>query len=446
MLFVVFIAGYTIFNLSHWRDQGRIIAWDVISYYGYLPAAFIYGDATLQKPGEGFEKVKHLIWYTETAEGHKVFKTSMGMAMLYAPFFAIAHLWANITEEDPSGYSPPYKFAICMSSLFALLIGLIFLRKVLRGFFSANVTALTILLIALGTNLYFYTVLGVGMPHLYLFCLLSVELYLLLKWYDNPTYAVSLGIGLIGGLMVLIRPTMIIVILLAILIKVNDLDSLKSRLMFFVKNPKPVLVIIVAGFIVWIPQFLYWKAASGSYLFYSYTDEGFFFTDPQLLNALIGFRKGWLIYTPIMLFGLIGIGLMARTRHSLALSLLVPVALYFYIATCWWDWWYGGSFGYRAMIDLYPLMAIGLAYSLQYLFKLKVVIKRIGIAVLSLMLVLSLFQTRQAHEGLMHHDSMTAKAYLAIFGKLKPTITSKEIAPLLDPPNYEAAKKGFRDQ
>lgn len=56
-----------------------------------------------------------------------------------------------------------------------------------------------------------------------------------------------------------------------------------------------------------------------------------------------------------------------------------------------------------------------------------------------------LFQTRQAHEGLLHHDSMTKAAYFKILFKLQSQITREEVKPYLKTPDYESAKKGNRD-
>ena len=77
VILLVIISTYTIFNLKHWNTESRIIAWDVISYYGYLPAAFIYDDVTLQNTNEAFNNYDHTFWYHQTESGSKVFKTSM---------------------------------------------------------------------------------------------------------------------------------------------------------------------------------------------------------------------------------------------------------------------------------------------------------------------------------------------------------------------------------
>ena len=45
---------------------------------------------------------------------------------------------------------------------------------------------------------------------------------------------------------------------------------------------------------------LYWKHIMGTFFFYSYDQEGFFFGNSHVLDGLLSYRKGWFIYTPIM--------------------------------------------------------------------------------------------------------------------------------------------------
>ena len=441
-----FISTYTVFNQKHWKKENRVIVSDIVDYYGYLPATFIYGDVTLVHPNSKINTYSPTLWYHTTPEGKKVFKTSMGMAMLYSPFFFIAHIYANYTDVVPDGYSTPYKFAICMSSLFYFLIGLIFLAKTLRLFFSKNITAITLLLIVLGTNLFYYTVIAIGMPHTYLFCLVSMLTYVMLRFYEKPTIINSLLIGLLSGLVVLIRPSMIVFVFFALLVNITSLADLKNRLTFCISNFRFILLLLFIAFIVWLPQFYYWKIASGNYLFYSYTDEGFFFNDPQLFNSLFSFRKGWLIYTPLMVFSIVGLMIMLKNKNKLSLAILVTVSSYIYINSSWWCWWFGGSFGQRPMIDVYPLLAIGLAYFITFISDKNKVVKTVSATLLVAISGLNLFQTRQAHEGILHHDSMTKEAYIKIAFKLQNQISREEVAPFLNPPDYEAAKKGDRDQ
>ncbi|MBW6484497.1 MAG: hypothetical protein K0B10_15765 [Vicingaceae bacterium] len=50
VLILFSITIYTVFNLKHWKKENRVIVSDVVDYYGYLPATFIYGDVTLTNP------------------------------------------------------------------------------------------------------------------------------------------------------------------------------------------------------------------------------------------------------------------------------------------------------------------------------------------------------------------------------------------------------------
>lgn len=446
ILLLILISTYTIFNLKHWNKADRIIAWDVVGYYAYLPATFIYGDVTLENPNEKFDEYQHIFWHHKNEDGKKVFKTSMGMSILYSPFFFASHFYALITDKIASGYSPPYKFGIAMSSLFYLLIGFIYLRKLLREYFSANIVVLTLLLIGLGTNLYYYVVISVGMPHNYLFCLLSIALYCVFIWYKKPTLKLSIVLGLLFGLMILVRPTMILVLLFPLFFNINNINQLKGRVLFFKSHILKVLIIFLFAFIIWIPQFIYWKIATGNYIYYSYSAEGFFFNNPQVVNLLFSFRNGWLLYTPIMVFSLVGLIYLIKKKDKLAFALSITIVSYVYVMSCWWTWWFGGSFGSRTMIDMFPLLAFGLAYFIQEIYKLSQVYKISMLTVMFLLLGFNLFQTRQAHEGLLHHDSMTKEAYFKILFKLQKQITREEIKPFLKEPDYKAAIKGNRNQ
>lgn len=446
ILLLTIVTTYTIFNLKHWNKEGRVIAWDVIDYYGYLPATFIYGDVTLETPNTKFNEYEHTFWYRELEGNKKVFKMTMGMAILYSPFFFASHVYALSSDCVANGYSFPYKFGLCISSLFYFLIGLVYLRKVLQQYFTENIVALTLFFIGLGTNLYFYVVLGVGMTHSYLFALLSMWLYFVIKWYNHPKFKIAVLLGLLSGLMILVRPTMILILLFGLLINITSIKQMKERMLFFKSNLFQILCIAIFAFIVWIPQLLYWKTVTGSFLYNSYQNQGlFYFNDPQFFNCLFSFRNGWLTYTPIMAFAIIGLIALVRKKHKVGLAALLTIAVYFYVMSSWWVWWFGGSFGFRSMIEVYPLLAFGMAYIIQLIITKSKTIKITGLSILFLLLAFNLFQTRQAHEGLIHHDSMTKESYFKILFKTQKQITREEVKPFLKTPDYEAALKGDRD-
>ncbi|MBK6283997.1 MAG: hypothetical protein IPF54_16285 [Draconibacterium sp.] len=98
-----------------------------------------------------------LFWPEPLPDGNKVIKTSMGMSILYSPFFFISHGIAKITGERANGYTWIYKAGLLLSAVVYLLIGLLFLRRILISYFTDQITTLTIITIVLGTNLLNYS-------------------------------------------------------------------------------------------------------------------------------------------------------------------------------------------------------------------------------------------------------------------------------------------------
>ena len=148
------------------------------------------------------------------------------------------------------------------------------------------------------------------MPHAYLFALYALILYLTDNFYraDRRRELYAAAIGILSGLAVITRPTEIICVLIPLLWGVKGMDSLKERFVFFLNNRRFAVIYILAAFIAAFPQLLYWKIYAGHWLFFSYhgEDKTFNFIKPHLFNVLISYRKGWLMYTPVMILSLLG--------------------------------------------------------------------------------------------------------------------------------------------
>jgi len=414
---------------------------DVTSYYAYLPATFIYHDIKLEQSEYKIGENTWLFWPQVTKEGQKVIKTTMGLSMLYAPFFFIGHWIAPLLNEAQNGYSMPYQFCILLSALFYLLLGLHFLRKLLLLYFSDGIAALCIITVYLGTNLLWYSTLDGLMSHGYIFSLLLVFIYQVLKWHREPSLKRAIAIGLLGGLLTLIRPTMVLCYLIFLLFGVFSKETFFQKLRLLQANVKGLLLIGAFSFLVIIPQLLYWHYVTGHWLFFSYEGERFYFDRPHLLEGLFGFRKGWLLYTPIMLFAVVGLFFLRKRLASFFLPVLAVLFLSVYILLSWWAWWYGGGFGLRAFVDFYGLFVLPIACFYQYVAEQGKRLLKYGIMVAGSYLVyLNLFQTWQYYKELIHFDSMTKEAYLLGF---RATYSTIEWYEALDAPDYERAKQGL---
>jgi len=439
VLISVTFAIWHVYNIGSWKIPERVIAWDVISYYSYLPAAFIYHDVTLKFIDKGKPYPEVLFWPNRTSENQYVIKTSLGMSYLYAPFFFLAHATIGLTGQNPSGFSPHYKYFLVLSGIFFYLVGLLVLRKILLRYFSEFITAFVLLTIALATNLFYYGSTEATMPHVYLFALTNIFILVTIRWYESPGYLKIILLGILTGLISVIRPTNIIIILFFVLWDIRTWKDLNNRLLLFGKYFHHFIIIGVITFIIWIPQFLYWKTVTGHWLFFSYIGEKFYFLQPQVLNGLFSFRKGWLLYTPAMIFAIAGIPVLWHRRKEFFWPVLILLILHVYLIYSWWCWWYGGSLGSRPMIDIYGPLAVSIATFLQWALERK---KWVRFAIFTVFL-LTCFKggllNIQYYYGTIHWDGMTSKAYIKSFFRIK---YYNEINDLIKVPDYEAAKKG----
>ena len=103
----VFLAGaiwlVTLLGSEKWQDSNSIKD-DVISYYSYLPALFIYQDISFGFTGVLPEKRTTKIWLN-TDSG--IPKMTIGLSVMYSPFFLMAHGYSKMFGI-PNGYSAPY--------------------------------------------------------------------------------------------------------------------------------------------------------------------------------------------------------------------------------------------------------------------------------------------------------------------------------------------------
>lgn len=442
-ILIVVLACLTIdMGFKNWEKQQRVIEWDIHSYYAYLPAGWIYKDIHLTKSDYRFDEHYWLFWPNQTKEGKNVIKTTMGMAILYAPFFVVAHTITNLSDYPENGISEPYKFLLLMSTLFYLFVGLDFLKKILEHYkFSDLHTSVTILLIGLGTNLTAYASQSAPMSHVYSFCLFAAFIYYTIKWHESQTLKNTLIIGFLIGIISLIRPSNIIIMLFFTLYNITGLYDFKERILLFKKTFPLLLLMLFAFFIVWVPQFIYWKISSGSYFYYSYPDERFFFNDPKIMKGLFGFRKGWLIYTPMMMFALAGIFALKGTLKKIQLPIVLFFIVNIYITFSWWCWWYGGSFGQRGLIESYALLAIPFASFVKYVSEKRWYYNAVFYCTAMFFIWLNLFQTLQFENMSLHYDGMTRVLYFKQFGKLDKIDDFASYVSSLD---YEEAKKGKR--
>lgn len=438
---IILIASITS-GIDHKQwNKNEVINNDACIYYAYLPAFFIYHDLTFafqKNLPAGFEG---RIWTLNAPNGSQVLKMSSGNAICWLPFFCLAHLYATLSNNyQADGYSMPYSVSIFIATLFYLSLGLFFLGRLLLKYFHDITAGLALILIVLGTNIFYYIIQEPGTSHINSFGLICIFLYVCVKWLDKPTFIQSIIMGLLAGLIILIRPTNFVVLLLPLLIGISTWHDIFPRIIFLRRNTLKILMAAIAAFIIIIPQLIYWKYITGQYIYYSYQDQGFFFNHPHIIDGLFSYRKGWLLYTPIMAFAIAGFLILGKYAKGFTFAFTAFMAINIYVIFSWWNWWYGGSFGSRPMIDSYGIMAFPLAALIEYIFHRKIWIKALATLIFSFVIYLNQFQIKQYCVCIIHWENMSQRAYWGVFLTNKLPVNYQE---MLQPPNVDKALKGL---
>lgn len=437
IIVVLIIVSAIIIGVKHWKKNDKVIAMDVVSYYAYLPATFIFNDIKLEHR-ETFDN--GLFWPEPLPDGHQVIKTSMGMSILYSPFFFLSHRIAKLTGDKANGFTSIYKAGLLFSSVFYLFVGLFFLRRILKSYFSEQIAALTILTVALGTNLLNYATYDACMSHTYNFALINIFVWYTIEWYKSPRLFSLLLLGMLSGLITLVRPSNIVILLFFLIYGVYSGETLKQRFKLVLTKFHWFVFMGVAFVAIWIPQFIYWWRITGHFLVNSYPDEQFFWSNPHFIEGFFSYRKGWLVYTPVMIFALIGIPFLFKKLKEFSWAITVFLLIESYVIVSWWCWWYGGSFGMRSFIDYYGILAIPLALLLTLFWDYKKYSKIIVLGIVIFSMAQNYFFLEKYKRSSLHYDSTTKASFWFSFWKLNPQEGYWE---LLEKPDYAKALEGI---
>ncbi|PZF72943.1 glycosyltransferase family 39 protein [Taibaiella soli] len=396
-----------------------VTTWDAFGYYMYLPAVFTYHDFKkldwLTEIDKKYSVTGGDGWQAEKQEnGNYVFKYLGGVAILEMPWFFIGDFVARNYGYPVDGFSPPYQYALGFGVLVYCLLAILLLRKILLRYFDDTTTAITLLLLCLASNFIQYAAVDNAQSHVYIFPLYVLVLFATIKWHERPKIGWAALIGYVIGLATISRPTEAIMVFIPIFWATQNKEAAKEKWAMVKAHRKQVFVAAFFGILGILPQLIYWKITSGSFIF----DVGskWVFLNPWF-RVLFGFEKGWFIYTPVTLFLIAGMFFIRK--FPFRKSVLWFCLLNIYIIIAWDDWRYGGSFSTRALMQSYPVFALPLGALVQKVkeTKWKLVFYAVGIYLLGV----NLFQTWQYDRTIIHYNDMNRAYYRAVYLNAHPT-------------------------
>lgn len=410
---------FIVVQLWQGADARHTIDGDGSGYYAYLTTVFRYNTTDFkevydyEKTRRGLDYMGH---YFHEYNGKIVNKYYAGTAVMMLPFYGMASVLSKFANMPVDGYNILFQYAAAFAAAFYLAVGLLLVNALLKTFtINKPIRVLTLLSLLLGTNLFYYAFMHPAHSHVYSFAAIAGFAYFARVFMLHGNAKALYSMSLLLGLVALIRPTNLLLVLL-IPFFAPDFQLVKQRFTSLFKKPLMTFYALIFFLAFFSLQIIFNYLQTGEFILYTYKNEGFHFLQPATWSFLFSYRKGFFVYTPLML--LLFSGIIVLYRHSkfqvywLSGFLLVLV----YILSSWWNWFFGDSFGMRAMIDYYPIFAILLALGFSALSKIRA--GKIFLALFLLLVVpLNLVQAYQYEVGILHPDSMNKDKYWHVFFK-----------------------------
>jgi hypothetical protein len=356
----------------------RLYASDEVQYYAWLRSLVFDHDADFENEYQHFydagvsrsPEFHETFLERQTPSGRRMNFTTLGSALLWAPFYAAGHVAALLSGAPTDGYSRPYILAVALGSavygFLAVLLSAAAARRVVGRGLAAS------LIVAVGTPLVFYSYVAPIFGHATSAFAVSLLVWVWLRVRDRWALPGALALGLAGGLVAIVREQDG---LLAIGPAVDFLlfarDRLRTRDAGTVTTPRRLVAVAItglAGFVLaFLPQAAAYASINGGVRPDATVVRKLTWTSPHALGVLFSPENGLLAWTPLVMIALAGLLLLAVNYAGISgmqrvgVLLLVMVAAQVYTSGSVQSWTVAGSFGQRRFVALTPVLTIGVA-------------------------------------------------------------------------------------
>ncbi len=329
----------------------------------------------------------------------------LGVPLLEAPFWLAGRLLALAMRlfgslHPATGMSYPELLLTSLASPVFGLGALLLIYLLCREFYSRRISLLATAGYWLASPLIFFTFAWNGWPHPFNTCLIA--LFLLIWRRTGPGRSVGeYGLlGLVGGILILIRPTNAILVIFPLADVVLNIRSTKSPWSKQLAGP---LLGLAAAVFVFSPQLTLWKSLSGSFFSGPYREVGDFFDwlHPDFSGPLFATSQhGLFAWSPLLLPAILGLWWFARRERRTGILMALFAFLHLFVYASWSVWWSGIGFSNRFFIELSPVFVLGLAALLEKVAS-RPILSRASAAVLSLFALGNLFLIGEYRAGLV---------------------------------------------
>jgi hypothetical protein len=361
--------------LSLFLVTPKIRGADEIEYFSYLHSIFFDHDLEFGNEYQyfydrdpaglaGFKGT--FLERREPLTGRHINFGPIGTALLWSPFYALAHVVVLIlarlgSNVVPDGLSWPYQ-AVCYASALYGLVGLFMVYRalVLYGRFAEFTSLLATLGVFLATPLLYYMTLAPGFSHAVSLFTIMLMLNVFLRLREDKDASVWgwVLVGAVGGLAGLVREQDA----LFLLIPGADLLAEALRTGAFKRGLLRLAGMSAAAFLVFLPQRLVYHALNGTFGPSHLVTRKLVYTSPHFIDVLFDPGHGLFLWSPILLLAVVGLFILpVGPRKALGWLFLLGFLVQVWINGSLQSWTQAGAFGSRRFLSSTPLFAFGLA-------------------------------------------------------------------------------------
>ena len=352
--FEVYLYALLAFVLAALYLQPQRVASDGIFYFAPLHSVVVDFDLDFENEYRVLGAERGYFQRTET--GRLPNNYSIGPAILWTPFYLIAHALAHVGLYRPTGFGYPYFTAVATATALAGFVGVVCLFRLLGAYYRKPVAFVVTVLVWLASFHVWYMVYEPSMSHA--MAMASVALFFL--WTHDGVHGTRAFavMGLLGGIVALMRWQNVVFLPVALVVS-------------WARYGKPRPAQLLAGgatfLLVFSPQLLYWKAIYGNYVLVPQGGGYIDWSNPELSAVLFSARHGLLSWAPILWLGVLGFPGFVRRAPAFGVGLAAATAAAWYVNASVYDWWAGASFGSRRFDAALPAFALGMGVSIGWI-------------------------------------------------------------------------------
>ena len=373
----------------------RLYASDEIEHYAWLRSLAFDGDVNFENEYQHFYDAGvartpdfHETFLERTTEiGLRVNYAAPGSAVLWAPFFGVAHVVALTTGQPADGFSQPYISAVTYGSAFYAFLAIAIAAAIARQLVGRGLVAG--LLIAVGTPLLFYAIVAPGFGHATSAFAVSLFIWVWLRVRNSWTWQGAALLGLSAGLMGIVREQDL---LLSVAPAIDFIRSAfraargsevdthqtarRTRQQGLGHRTAIAIVGVFSFLIAYAPLLLAYNALNGRPFATETATRKMTWSAPHAFSVLFSPEHGFFAWTPLAILAIAGVVLLAlrgapavrpavqRVQpdlHWIGWMLVLMVVVQTYSSGSVESWTVAGSFGQRRFVALTPILVVGLA-------------------------------------------------------------------------------------